>query len=81
MRKLIRKLDSSGDTVIEFDPEVSDEAQAKATAEAKALFERMLANGGRAFKVHRAEKQPDAPVYKFGEIENETILVPRVVGG
>jgi hypothetical protein len=76
--KIIRILDSSGDRVVEFD---DTEATALAKREARALFERMLASGSTAFKVNRGEGLPDEKITDFSALENETIVVPRVVGG
>jgi hypothetical protein len=78
MVKTLRILDSSGDRVIEFD---ETEAALAARREAKALFERMLASGSVAFKVNRGEGRPDEKVTDFSSLENETVVVPRVVGG
>ena len=52
-----------------------------ARAQAQALFERMLAGGSTAFKVNRGEGKSDEKVTKFSALENETIVVPRIVGG
>jgi hypothetical protein len=76
--KLLRILDSSGDRVIHFD---DTEAGALARAEAQALFTRMLASGSTAFKVNRGEGRPDEKADDFSALEQETIIVPRVVGG
>ena len=76
--KTLRILDSSGDRVIEFD---ETDATALARREAQALFERMLSSGSTAFKVNRGEGRPDEKVTDFSALENETIVVPRVVGG
>lgn len=74
----LRILDSSGDRVIEF-----DESNATETArrEARALFERMLASGAVAFKVNRGEGAVDEKVTDFNALEDETVVIPRVVGG
>lgn len=76
--KVLRRMDSTGDSVFRFD---DTEATAAARAEAEKVFADMLAKGARAFKVNRADGQPDEPVSKFTDIENETVLVPRIVGG
>jgi hypothetical protein len=76
--KMLRVLDSSGDRVITFDESA---ATASARAEAQALFERMLAAQGTAFKVNRGSGKPDEKATNFSTLENETILVPRIVGG
>jgi hypothetical protein len=76
--KTLRILDSSGDRVLEFD---ENEATTTARREAKALFERMLASGSVAFKVNRGDGKPDEKTADFSALENETVIVPRVVGG
>jgi hypothetical protein len=76
--KTLRILDSSGDRVLKFD---EGDAAVSARREARALFERMLASGSAAFKVNRGEGKPDEKVTDFSALENETIVVPRVVGG
>ena len=52
-----------------------------ARKEAQALFERMLASGAVAFKVNRSDGKPDEKVSSFSDLEDETVIVPRVVGG
>jgi hypothetical protein len=76
--KTVRVLDSSGDRVVEFD---DTRAMAQSRAQAEALFNRMLASGSTAFKVNRGHGKPDEKVTEFSKLENETIVVPRVVGG
>jgi hypothetical protein len=76
--KTIRVLDSSGDRVVVFDQQNTDP---EVDADAQALFERLLAGGSTAFKVNRAHGKPDEKVTDFSMLENETIVVPRVVGG
>ena len=74
--KKLRLMDSTGDSEVAF-----DEADLKATEEARALFERVTGNGGAAFAVSRADGLPDKRLRDFGECEAETLLVPRIVGG
>lgn len=76
--KKLRVIDSSGDTVVEFD---EAEANAMATEEAKALFERVIAKGAAAFSVNRGGAEPDKRVTNFNDLEAENIIVPRIVGG
>ena len=76
--KMLRVLDSSGDRAISFD---NSQENAGARVAAQDLFERLLANGSVAFKVHRTNGTPDEKVTEFSALENETIVVPRVVGG
>jgi len=74
--KVIRVLDSSGDRVVNF-----DETDAGSRAEAEAFFTRMLSEGAAAFKVNRADGKSDEKTTTFSTLENETILVPRIIGG
>jgi hypothetical protein len=76
--KILRVLDSSGDRAIAFD---DTGTTASARAEAQALFEQLLAAGSTAFKVNRGGGKPDEKATDFSTLENETIVVPRVVGG
>jgi hypothetical protein len=76
--KILRVLDSSGDRVVSFD---DTEATASARAQAQALFERLLAGGSTAFKVNRSGGRPDEKTTDFSALENETIVVPRIIGG
>lgn len=76
--KVLRFLDSSGDREIRFD---DSEAMAEARAEAQRLFESSLAAGAVAFSVNRAGGKADQKVGKFSALENETVVVPRIVGG
>ena len=76
--KTLRILDSSGDSVVKFD---DNDAASAARKEAQALFERMLASGAVAFKVNRSEGKPDEKVSDFSALEDETVIVPRIVGG
>jgi hypothetical protein len=57
------------------------EGTALARAQARSLFERMLAGGSTAFKVNRGAGEPDQKATEFSTLENETIVVPRIVGG
>jgi hypothetical protein len=76
--KILRVLNSSGDRVFRFDDE---QTSAQAREEAQALFVKMLSTGAVAFKVNRSDGRPDQKVSDFSQVENETIIVPRMVGG
>ena len=76
--KVLRFLDSSGDREIGFD---ESEQMAQARAEAQRLFEASLAAGAVAFGVNRAGGAPDRKVTDFSALEDETVVVPRIVGG
>jgi hypothetical protein len=54
---------------------------AQIRAEAQRLFESAMASGAVAFGVNRAGGEPDRKVGDFSALENETVVVPRVVGG
>jgi hypothetical protein len=74
--KKIRRLDSSGDTVLEF-----NETDATATAEAKALFERLMGEGRVPFAVNRGEGKTDQKLTSFDQVESDTVFIPRIQGG
>ena len=76
--KLIRVLDSTGDTAIEF-----DEANTEATAKAKAVFDDWMAKKRPAFLTKRADGKPDEKITSFDQIEDgaETLLIPAIVAG
>jgi len=74
--KTITVLNSRGDTVVKF-----DEVTGKAEAEALALFKRLMRSGHAAFKVNRANGLPDERVAEFYALEQDTLIVPNVVGG
>lgn len=74
--KKIRKLDASGDTVLEF-----NEVDAAATEEAKALFARLMGEGRVPFAVNRGSGEPDKKLSSFDQVENDTVFIPRIQGG
>lgn len=78
--KMIRVLDSSGDTCIEFD---ETEATAEQTAKAKAVFDEWVGKKKTAFLTKRADGKEDLKITSFDQIESgaETILVPAIVAG
>ena len=69
--KKLRVLNSTGDTVLEFD-------ETKALDEAKALFEKLKGEGAAVFAVGA---QGDKRVAKFSELGEENVAVLRIVGG
>lgn len=78
--KMIRKLDRTGDSVIEFD---ETEATAEQTAKAKAVFDEWMSKKLPAFLTKREGGKPDIKITSFDQIEAgaETILVPAIVAG
>lgn len=76
--KMIRILDKTGDTAIEF-----DEANAEATAKAKATFDDWMKKKLPAFLTKRQNGKPDEKITSFDQIEDgaETVLVPAIVAG
>jgi hypothetical protein len=76
--KTLRFMDSSGDREISFD---DSEAMQEARAEARRMFDRSLAAGATAFSVNRSDGRSDQKVRDFSALEEETVVVPRIVGG
>jgi hypothetical protein len=76
--KILRVLDKTGDTAIEF-----SEADAEATAKAKAVFDQWMEKKLPAFLTKRPDGKPDEKITSFGQIEDgaETVLVPAIVAG
>ena len=76
--KMIRKLDKTGDTAIEF-----TEADAEATAKAKAVFDEWMEKKLPAFLTKRPNGQADEKITDFGKIEEgaEVVLVPGIIAG
>jgi hypothetical protein len=74
--KRIRRLDASGDTVLEF-----NETDAKAIAEAEALFNRLMGEGRVPFAVNRGNGETDKKLSSFDQVENDTVFIPRIQGG
>lgn len=77
MEHLICVMDTSGDSPIAF----RDDSSPAVKQAAEALFERLLSRGHRAVNVHRTEGRQDEFISKFCQIENETLIIPPVVGG
>jgi uncharacterized protein YggE len=75
--KVLRVLDSSGDSVIKFDETA---AQAEARAKAKELFDRLTGKGARAFDVSEGDGKAK-PIKSFAEVGTETVIVPILTGG
>ncbi len=76
--KTLRFLDSTGDREVRYD---DTEEMAQARLQAQYLFERALANGAVAFSVNRGGGKSDEKVGDFSALEDETVVVPRIVGG
>lgn len=76
MEKKLRVMDSSGDSRITFNPA---EAEAKATLEARALFDRMQAGGGAVFAYDKTGEP--TRVKDFNDLAEDNIVVPRIVSG
>ena len=76
--KTLRVMDSSGDSVVEF-----DEAQATsaATLEAEALFNRLTTKGAAVFAIGRGVGAPDKRVTNFNDLEQDNLIVPKIAGG
>ncbi len=70
----LRQLSSAGDSVVEFNPEVEGEV-----TEARRWFNGLLANGFTAFRSKPGGTHEQ--IRLFQKSAEETILVPRIVGG
>ena len=66
------------DTEIKFD---ETQARDKATIEAQALFDRLTNKGAAVFAVNRGEGQADKRVTDFKDLEQDNVVVPRIVSG
>lgn len=78
--KMLRMLDKTGDTVIEFD---ETEATSEQRAKAKAVFDAWMEKKLPAFSTNRPEGKADEKITSFDQIESgaETILVPAITAG
>ena len=78
--KILRQLDRTGDSVIEFD---ETEAKAEDKAKAKQVFNDWMAKNRTAFLTNRTNKQPDMKLTSFDQIEDgaEALLIPKIVAG
>lgn len=76
--RTIRTLDKTGDSVIKF-----DEADAEATARAKAAFDAWMEKKLPAFLTNRREGRPDEKIASFDQVEDgaEVLLVPAITAG
>ena len=75
MKKVLKVMDSSGDSSKEFDSSVDNEAK----SEARVFFDNLMAKGSVVFAVNIPEG--DKPVKKFDDLAAENIVVPRISGG
>lgn len=75
--KTLRKMDSTGDSRFTFD---ESQANAKATQEARALFDRMQAGGGAVFALD-GKGEGTAKVTRFEDLAEDNIAVPKIAGG
>ena len=71
--QVLRVLDSSGDSVLEFD---AADSTASATQAARELFERLTSGHYAAFDGAGGGK-----IASFNQVGDETLLVPKLVGG
>lgn len=79
MKKVMKIMDRTGDSRVEF--ECGEAIKSKAETEAQELFERLTAKGAAVFAVNRPNGQEDKRVKNFSELEEENIVVPRIVAG
>lgn len=76
MKRLLRILDKTGDTRLEYD--LTDEAS---LAPAKAAFDAAVAKGSSVFNVTPGSNETTQRVKSFDELSQEAIVVPKITGG
>ena len=81
MKKVLKVMDSSGDTQVTFDTETDAKDATKGTTEAKALFDRLIGKGAAVFAVNRGDSQSDKRITNFNDLEAENVVVPLIIGG
>lgn len=74
MRKVLKVMDKTGDTVVEFDSEVDNQAK----SEARELFDKIMAKGSAVFSVKGGDSEQ---VRNFDQLGEENVVVPRITGG
>lgn len=70
MTKVLKIMDASGHSTLQFDD--------KSKAEAKAAFDRVMVAGGMAY---RMEGTKGTQIKSFEEVGEETVLRPQLIGG
>lgn len=76
MKRLLRVLDSTGDTRIPYDVE-----DPTSLASARAAFDAAVQKGASAFNVAPGTNDSTKRISSFDESSEETILVPKITGG
>lgn len=78
--KILRQLNHTGDTVIEFDETEATTAQRSA---AETVFNDWMAKNRTAFLTNRPNKAPDLKLTSFDQIEDgaEALLIPQIIAG
>ena len=76
MIKTLKVMDSSGDSAVTFDSEVSDHNQLTA----RKFFSELMAKGAAVFEIGRNGKG-ERRVKLFDELGQENVVVPRISGG
>lgn len=79
MKQLIRILDSSGDSRFEFDLEDQTVDGHRMNTAAREAFEHAMSAGGQAFNLK--PEGDSEKIKRFDQVGDETVVVPRIVGG
>jgi hypothetical protein len=74
MKKVLKVMDKTGDSSVEFDTDVQNEA----LSEGRKLFDSIMAKGSAVFRVNGKESEQ---VRSFDELGEENVVVPRITGG
>ena len=76
MKRLLRVLNSSGDSRVEYDLEDST-----SLANAKRVFDEAVKKGSSVFNVKPGSNDAAKRVSTFDEVSQEAVVIPKIVGG
>lgn len=76
MKRLLRVLDTTGDTRISYDLESGENLAA-----AKAAFDAAVKKGSSVFNVMPGSNETTQRVTSFGELSEEAVVVPKITAG
>lgn len=76
MKRLLRVLDTTGDTRISYDLESGENL-----ADAKAAFDAAIKKGSSVFNVKPGSNETTQRTTNFDELQEEAIIVPKITAG
>jgi hypothetical protein len=74
MKKVLKVMDKTGDSCVEFDSEVDNQAK----SDARKLFDSIMAKGSAVFSVKGNDSEQ---VRNFDALGEQNVVVPRITGG